>query len=41
VAGGSEVQVNNTNKKEYVKKLAYLKMTENIREQSMALMEGL
>jgi len=31
IPGGSEVFVNELNKKEYVKKLAYTKMTENIR----------
>ena len=32
--------VTETNKKEYVKKLAYTKMTENIREQSLSFMSG-
>lgn len=32
--------VNEMNKKEYVKKLAYTKMTENIREQSLAFISG-
>jgi putative N-acetylmannosamine-6-phosphate epimerase len=40
VPGGAEVFVIESNKKEYVKKLAYTKMTENIREQSMAFMAG-
>jgi len=40
VPGGGEVMVHEINKKEYVKKLAYTKMTENIREQSLAFIEG-
>ena len=41
VPGGSEVLVIEANKKEYVKKLAFTKMTENIREQSLAFIEGI
>jgi hypothetical protein len=40
VPGGTEVFVNEMNKKEYVKKLAYTKMTEGIREQSLAFISG-
>lgn len=40
VPGGAEVPVTEANKKEYVKKLAYTKMTENIREQSLSFMSG-
>lgn len=41
VPGGSEVFVTEINKKDYVKQIAYAKMTENIREQSKAFMSGL
>ena len=40
VPGGAEVPVTEANKKEYVKKMAYTKMTENIREQSLSFMAG-
>jgi len=35
------VAVNEQNKKEYVKRMALAKMTESIREQSLAFLEGL
>jgi hypothetical protein len=41
VPAGAEVMVHEVNKKDYVKKLAYTKMTENIREQSLAFIEGI